>query len=129
MGGKWYNPYRLLVLGTDTDMPTVTVIEIQAQVPWQARQTASSRWIAICEPMNLSTEANSLDELYSVINETMQLVLTDLLEDNELDSYLRDRGWTALNMPSHVSADVEFNVPWHLVAEGARARGSERYAH
>ena len=71
--------------------------------------------------MNISTEADSLDELHSVIDETMQLLLVDLLRDNELDRFLMARGWKALNIPTRGDQkDVEFNVPWQLIAEGSR---------
>jgi hypothetical protein len=72
-------------------------------------------------------EADSLDELHGVIPEAIHLLMIDLLEDNELDKYLRERGWQALNMPSRPDGDVQFDVPWQLIAEGAR--GTERRAH
>ena len=79
--------------------------------------------------MNLTAEAESLDELYSVIDETIQLVLVDILRDNELDRFLRDRGWRAVNLPTapNPGEQVDFDVPWDLIAEGSR--GSERRAH
>lgn len=110
-------------------MPDVLNITVEGRVQWRGRRSESSqRWIAVCDAMNLVTEADSLDELHSVINETMQLTLTDLMLDGELDAFLRDLGWRAGGMPaSRESGDVEFDVPWELVAEGAR--GSERRAH
>ena len=80
--------------------------------------------------MKLVSEADSLDELHSVINETIQLILSDLLRDNELDAFLRDHGWKALNIPINVANldNVQFNVPWQLIAEGAR-NDPQRRAH
>ena len=105
-------------------------IEGRAQLQWQARRsTVSNRWIGVCEPLNLSVEADSLDELHSVIDEALQLLLTDLLLDNELDQFLRERGWKAANLPARTAdlKDVQFNVPWHLVAQGNR--DSQRRPH
>ena len=105
------------------------ILELEANVPWHARRSSSSeRWVGVCDAMNVSTEAESLDELHSVIDETMQLLLVDLLQDNELEQFLRDRGWRASNMPEAGSAeDVEFEVPWEVIVEGAR--GLQRQAH
>ena len=105
----------------------VTII-VQGQIQWRAARSPSQRWVGICDAMNLAMEANSLDELHSLINETMHLLLTDLLRDNELERYLTERGWRARGMrTSQKVRDVEFDVPWELIAEGAR--GSERRAN
>jgi hypothetical protein len=105
-------------------------LHLQANLQWRARQNPdTSRWIGICDPMNLSMEAATLDELHGVINETIQLVLTDLLHDNELDAYLKAHGWTATNLHDvRIEEDVCFDVPWELIADGSRAN-SERRPH
>ena len=103
-------------------MPSLVTLQLQSQLQWHARKSPSSgRWIGVCDSMNLSMEADSLDELHSLIHETLQLMFTDLLEDNELDQFLSERGWQAANLPiQHVGPAVEFDVPWELIAEGAR---------
>lgn len=79
--------------------------------------------------MNLVMEADSLDELHSVIEEAMQLLLVDLLRDNELDQFLREHGWRAQDIPVQARPeDVQFSVPWELIAEGT-SRDSERRPH
>ena len=79
--------------------------------------------------MNLVVEAESLDELYSVIDEAIQLMLVDLLRDNELEQFLREHGWHARNVPLRVKPEnVKFDVPWELIAEGAK-NDSERRPH
>ena len=104
-------------------------IVLKAQIQWRATfRDASKRWIGICDPMNLAVEADSLDELYSVIDETMHVVLLDLLLDDELDRYLQERGWQARGAPvAAKTEDIKFDVPWELIAEGAR--DPERRAH
>lgn len=105
----------------------IVKIEGHAQVQWRAERGESGRWIAVCQPMSLVTEADSLDELHSVINESMQLLLVDLLRDNELEPFLREHGWKA-QLPAAVDPSaVQFNVPWQLVAEGSN--DSARRAH
>jgi hypothetical protein len=103
-------------------------ITIQTQVEWRAKRSATSeRWIGECEALNLSMEADTLDELHGLIPETIHLLMVDLLEDNELDRYLKEKGWRAIGIPAKPDGDIEFDVPWYLVAEGAR--GSQRRAY
>ena len=106
------------------------VVRLDAQIQWIARpSTTSNRWIGQCAPMNLVMEASSLDELHSLIEEAMQLLLTDLLADNELDRFLKDRGWAAFKQGAITSpSDVKFEVPWELIAKD-RMGDPERRAH
>ena len=110
-------------------MAAPVLMELEAEIEWRAtRSPDSNRWIGVCDAMNLVTEADSLDELHSVIHEAMQLLLIDLLEDDELDPFLRERGWRRVNASArHRGRDVKFNFPWQLIAEGAG--GPERRAH
>ena len=104
------------------------VVTIQAKIDWRAKRSdASRRWIGVCDALNLSMEAESLDELHSVIPEAIHLLLIDLLADAELARYLEDRHWRADNLPPQPDGDVTFDVPWELIVEGAR--GTERRAN
>lgn len=55
-------------------------------------------------------------------------MMIDLLVDNEIDQYLREKGWQAANLPARPDGDVEFHVPFELIAEEARL-DSARRAH
>ena len=109
---------------------TVTTITLEGNVQWRvARSSTSERWIGICDPMNLSVDAVSLDELNDIIKEAIQLLLVDLLLDNELDRFLRERGWIAHNLPrDRTDEDVEFKVPLELLVSESTG-GSERRPH
>lgn len=107
----------------------IQLVQIQghAQLQWRAERGTSGRWVGICDAMKLVTEAESLDDLRSVIDETMQVVLTDLLRDNELQQFLRDHGWQAQLPQQADPEEVRFNVPWELIAQGGN--DPERRAH
>ena len=105
------------------------VVEIQANVAWQVFKAASGRWLAMCEDLNLTLEADSEEELHSLIPEALALLMSDLLGDDELDAYLRSKGWSAtggLHAVGHAD-DVTINLPWHIISGGAN--DSERRAH
>lgn len=104
----------------------------QAKLQWRTLQSASSkkRLIGVCDPMNLSVEADSLDELYSTIPEAINVLLLDLLIDNKLQPFLKEIGWQfpagKLPVPKP-NEDFRFDVPWELVVPGAMG-GSKRRA-
>ena len=111
-------------------MPTVRKrVTIQANVEWVSFQSSTSkRYIGVCDMLNLSLEADSEDELRSLIPEAMDLLMGDLLSDNELDGFLKEKGWQAINLPARPDGDIKFEVPFELIAAGAR-RDSERRPH
>lgn len=109
---------------------TEIVIEVTSTLEWTATQSEKgNRWIAECAALGLSMEGKSLDELHSLIPEACFALFIDLFEDNELNQFLTERGWQAVNMPTDPVADeIGFSIPWNLVAQGADF-GPERRAH
>lgn len=106
-------------------------IKIEARnIQWHAKQSdASKRWVAVCPPLNLAMEADSMEELRSLINEGMQLLFCDLFMDDELEAFLRERGWQSMPSPEQRERDgVEFDVPWELLVPG-NTRDSQHQSH
>jgi hypothetical protein len=98
-------------------MPTMAKVAIDARVIWRSfKSPTSPRIVAVCDELNLSLEADSEQELRTLIPEAMHLLMLDLFEDNEINAYLRERGWRAHNLPSMPDGDINFNVPFELVA-------------
>lgn len=110
-------------------MSIVRRVSIEAKVAWRAAYSPSSRrWIGVCDELNIATEAGSLDELHTLIPESISLLLSDLVEDDEFERYLRDKGWQLAGEAPHGEAgDLEFDLPWHMITEGNC--GIERVAH
>ena len=109
-------------------MRTVVIVRVQGLVQWQHWQSGrSGRWIAVCEPLNLVLQGESKEELYSLIPEAVDLLMRDLVRENEIDAFLRERGWSA-SVPAEVSPqEITFQVPWELVTR-ANARSAGRRA-
>ena len=105
-------------------------IEVSSTLQWTATQTAlGTRWMATCEPLGISVEGESLDEVHGLIPEACFVLFTDLIEDNEFDEFLTARGWRSRNQPTgSVDEEIEFLIPWNLVAEG-KQRDSTRSTH
>ena len=51
-------------------------------------------WIGICEPLKLTTQADTWSELMTDISWAMEAVFEDLPETGDLEQFLRERGWT-----------------------------------
>jgi hypothetical protein len=109
-------------------MSPITV-KIEANVAWKVFQSPmSKRWIGVCDELNLCVEADSETELRSLIPESLHLLMKDLLGDEELDQFLRDKGWQAMNLPVRPVGEVQFDVPWHIIAaEGAKRDSQGRH--
>lgn len=111
---------------------TVTLVrqEGQASVQWRATKSKSSkRFVALCEPMNVSLEANSIDELYSMIPEAIHLLMRDLLEDDEIQPFLREIGWRFPGELPKPTEDVRIQVPWELIVSGEMGDTARRRSH
>ncbi|HEY3695152.1 hypothetical protein [Phenylobacterium sp.] len=98
---------------------------MNATLQWFAKRAdRSGRLIAVCDPLGIAIEADSEDELRSLMEESTELLFKDLIEDDEFDQFLRDRGWTASNGHQIGTEEVNFRVPMELVL-GASSRGTE----
>lgn len=99
-------------------------IRIDAKIEWQAKALPSGRWIGVCDPLGVTVEAVDQAELRSVIEETHYTLFLDLLEDGELERFLRDRGWEArVPIPSGVpTGGVNFEVPFEVVQAAMHGR-------
>ncbi len=108
----------------------VKIVGIEAMIQWTAAKSAHcERWVAECSELEISVEGDTLDEVYSLIPEASHALLVDLLADDELDAFLKQRGWEATGIPTDQGGDdIEFSVPWNLVAQGA-VGGPRRSAH
>lgn len=101
-------------------MSKIVQIEIQINLQWRAVPGVKKGvWVGVCDALDLSIEADSLDELHSIIPESMHTLLVDLVQDNEFEAYLRERGWVSSAQPAGRNLeDMEFRVPWQLIVPG-----------
>lgn len=98
----------------------VTRIKVEGQIAWEVARSKSGRFVAVCRAMALSMEGDTLDELYARINDGIQLLMLDLMESGELDSFLRKRGWKRGPMKARNVGKIEFDVPIELLIRSGR---------
>lgn len=94
-------------------------VEVNGQVQWEVARTASGVWLGVCRPLGLTMQGESLDELLASINDSVQLLLRDLLESGELDAFLKHRGWRLVPGVQQ-EGQVEFDVPIALLVRADR---------
>lgn len=97
----------------------VITIQVNGRVQWEVGRTGAGNWLGVCRPLGLTMEGESLDDLFKNIEESVQLLMLDLLETGELEGFLQHRGWTALPTGPQ-QGPVEFQVPYDLLVRTAR---------
>lgn len=98
-------------------MAEILTVEVRAQLQWMFyRDDRSRRWIAICDPLKVTVEADTHTELRENIADGLNLLFRNLLKDRELDTFLRNRGWSLVGSAPAEESNVRFDVPIELIA-------------
>lgn len=71
----------------------MNLIQISAQVRWNYFRGRGRNWVAVCDPLGLTTEGATVAGLMDSINEVMQHMFGALLKEGALDAFLKKRGW------------------------------------
>ena len=66
----------------------------------------------MCEPLQLTVQSETWADLMEDIGHTLDALFKDLLRSNELNRFLRDRGWAPLGPVPSGPEDVRFDVPF-----------------
>lgn len=96
-----------------------TMVSIHAAVTWRAvRSKRSPVWVGTCQDLGLVAEAESLDELYSSVMETMDLLFHDLVKEGDLDEFLSEKDWQYSGNPN--VHEPRFFIPWQIMVAAGR---------
>ena len=90
----------------------VTIVHIEANVPWKTLRAKGGNWVATCDPLKLTVQAATFAELMEDIGLTLNALLKDLLNSNELERFLSEQGWRPLGKIPSRPAGVRFDVPF-----------------
>lgn len=101
-------------------MRQIVRVDVNGQIQWEVVKTASGRWLGVCRPLGLTMEGVSLDELFASINDSVQLLMSELLASGELDDFLKSRGWRLGSQAVQQQGPVEFDVPIELLVRAGR---------
>ncbi len=94
----------------------MTNLALQARIEWKVcKDNGSGYWIAVCKPLKQTVSGETWAELNESIGQTLQLLFRELLEKNELASFLRSHGWRFDQPVPERRRNIRFDVPWKLV--------------
>ncbi len=107
--------------------PTKIVVRINADLQWRYTVGKGGNYVAVCDPLQLTLQAETWAELMEDTSEVLNSIFHDLLDSNELDRFLRDKGWSLANHVPNKTEDVQFDVPFLFAPEMANSNGSQRH--
>lgn len=105
---------------------TLVTVLINAKLQWQYFRSKNGNYIGVCDPLKITLQADTFSDLTEEINITLNALMKDLLSEGELDRFLRDRGWTAVGLPTG-PMNVRFDVPFSI--EAMKANGQQAVVH
>jgi hypothetical protein len=80
------------------------------------RDVPSGNWVAVCDQLGITMGGETFTELQECIGEGLNALFLDLLRDNQMDEFFRERGWSLVPLkPDDAEGqDIKFDVPWFL---------------
>jgi hypothetical protein len=111
-------------------MPTIQqfLVRIDAQLPWRFTVGKGGHYVAVCDPLKLTLQADTWADLMEDTSDVLNSIFTDLLKKNELDAFLQAHGWNVLGqVPQRNQENVRFDVPFLFVPEMAQAHGAQNH--
>jgi hypothetical protein len=105
-----------------------TVVRIDGRVECKILRAKGGNWLAICESLKLTLQADTWANLMENIALTLDAILKDLLSSNELDKFMREHGWTLIGSIPHRRAGMRFDLPF-FPAIMSDSHGSQRNLH
>jgi len=103
------------------------IIRVDGKVPCNILQTKNGNWVAICEPLKLTLQADTWANLMEDIASTLDAIFRDLLSSNELNKFLKDKGWKLLGRIPRHTTDMRFDLP--IIPAIIDSHGSQRQIH
>jgi len=93
----------------------VTTVRINANVQWKWRVGAGGNYVAVCDPLKLTLQASSWNELVEDMGIALNALVLDLIESNEWDEFMREHGWNMVGPMPISPKDARFEVPFSIL--------------
>lgn len=104
-----------------------TVLRIEGNLQWTCRRATGGNWVAACDPLKLTLQAETWGQLMEDIAYTLEAMFKDLLSSHDLERFLEDRGWALIGTIPTRQEEVRFDVPFFPMMMGAH--GSQGQLH
>jgi predicted RNase H-like HicB family nuclease len=94
-------------------MQHIVRFELNSRLEWRVFRSRNENWVAVCDPLSLTLEGETWQDLTANIGEGLQLLFQDLLETGELADFLKRHEWTpTVPLKRLDPARTRFDVPW-----------------
>ncbi|MGH7356567.1 MAG: hypothetical protein ACRELS_18565 [Candidatus Rokuibacteriota bacterium] len=90
----------------------VIQVESRGQLPWSVIRAKGGHWVAVCEPLSLTIQSDTWATLMEDIAHALNALLVDLMQEGELDAFLRERGWRLVGPIPSKPDEAWFDVPF-----------------
>ena len=99
-------------------------VHIEGKLIWKWGRTKHGTYIAVCDPIAQTVQADKFPELLETINEALESTFSELFSSGDLAKFLRERGWKSAELPGRrARRNVRFEMPFDL--KGVRRRDLE----
>src|SRR5437870_1276465 len=99
-------------------------VHVQAKLLWKWGRTKSGNYVAACDALAQTVQAEKFDQLLETMHEALDSTFRELMASGDLDTFLRERRWSSPDLPdAQARKNVRFDVPFDL--KGVRARDLE----
>lgn len=90
------------------------LIRIGTQVQFRvARDPETGEWIGACDLLGITTSGEMWDDLWQNAADAIQLLMTDLFEEGDLEAFLRSKGWQVQGaLPPPQTVTPRFELPY-----------------
>jgi hypothetical protein len=87
----------------------------EARVHWTLER-GEREWVAICDELALTVQGETIEEINHLIVQFMNELFRELLERNELETFLKKHGWTPVDqLPHEVPHEgLKFDLPFQF---------------
>ena len=97
-------------------MASGNLVRIDGSVEWKVWQTDSGEWVGVCDALGVTLQSETWAEMMEDISDGLELIFKDLIEENEFERFLSDRGWVARGT---WDADSKVDLPFIPALVGA----------
>lgn len=101
-------------------MSNVTHIQLEGPLQWRYNRTKEGPFVAVCDALKITLESDSWSDLLEDMALAIDAILKDMFATNDLDPFLRERGWTFAGPLPNRLAEIQFEIPFELIAEKAK---------
>lgn len=97
-------------------------IYVRANLLWQWGRNKRGTYIAFCQPIRQTVQANRFEELVATMQEAIESTFHELFSTGDLETFLKEQGWRTESPvpPATTTKNVRFDVPFDL--KGVRHR-------